>query len=315
MQKGTGKTSVAARVNGATIPYGRYKLAFENSREFYKKIFPEQMSDEMLFQVRASALHQVINETLLEQMAGDLGIRVTVKEIYDVISKNPNFQNEGAFDPNAYKNVFLPRFERRYGLNYENLLKHGLLADKAKNFLINSVNVTEAEAKATFDKKNTLWSFERIIIPESIPETKEGTSDVEGEIIAKQVLEALQTSSKNDLNNLVKTYKLKKENLSDISLEKRHRVIPTEEENGLAFDVFSLSKENPTLRAPVKSGTSWYVFKLLNIKRASEENWKSKKEEFLKSLLERKKQDYLMQWQETMKQKADIEEYVLSERG
>lgn len=311
MQKGSGgKTGIAARVNGEAIPYGRYRIAFENASEFYKKIFPDQMSDEMIFQIRASALSQVINEILLKQFAEDMGIKVTVKEIYDTIASNPNFQNEGVFDSNAYKNVFLPYFERRYGLNYEKLLKDGLLADHARDFILNNVEITENEAKETFYKEKTNWSFERIIIPESIAE--DGKFDVDGQTIASQVLESVKSGSKNELNSLVKKYSLKDEEIKDVTIDKKQRLLPDEDENEFYLDIFSLNKEKPTLAEPLKTGSSYYVFKLIDTKKPSDEDWEKQKEEYVKTLAEKKKQEYLMQWQETLKEKADIKEYILS---
>lgn len=315
MQKGGGGTGIAAKVNGEVIPYGRYKIAFENSREFYSKIFPDKLSDEMIFQIRASALHQVINEALLQQLGNDLGLTVTVQEIYDTISENPNFQKDGVFDPFIYKNTFLPYFERRYGLNYESMLKHGLLADKTKNFLISHINIAESQAKREFDKDKSNWTYERYTVPVSISkEGDNGKYDIEGEPIAVELLQALESGSNKKVNELVNKYSLTRNEFKDIDINKKHQLLPSEQDSAIFFDLFSLSQEKPVLKEPVRADSSWYIFKLVEKKKPTEKEWEEEKVEFIKEFTNKKKQEYLMQWQETMKQKADIEEYVLNER-
>lgn len=315
MQKGMqGKTGIAARVNGEAIPYGEYKLAMEDAREFYRKIFADEIPEEMWPQIRASALHKVINQALFAQLAGKLGITVTAAEIYDAISSNPNFQKDGAFEPNIYKNTFLPYFERRYGLNYEAFLKQNLLTIKAVDFLAGHVTVDEAEAKNEYKEDNTFWSFDRIEI-HNAPEG-DVTSGTKGnrsnEEIAKEALEALASGSNRKVQQLTKKYDLKKEHLKDITIESRYDLIPGDQENKVFSELLSLSKEKPTPSNPIRSGSSWYAFKLVDFREPSDKDWGKEKAEFISALTERKKQDYLREWQEVMKEKAKIEEYVLS---
>lgn len=307
-----GKSGIAVMVNGERIPVGYYKLAYENTHEFYKQLFPEQIPEDMVEQMKAAALHQIINRTLLTQLAGEFNISVTPDELYESVSKNPNFQRDGVFDADAYKNNFLVYFERRYGLNYEDFLKNDLLAEKVRNFLEGQINVTETEARGAFDRENRLWGFERITIPVTAPEGI--TYDIDAEEIAKKTVEAKVLKSSKELDDLLKKYKLGKDKVEKVSILNTEKLLPSQEDENAIKEILSLDLTNPTLGRPVKSGSNWYIITLTDLVQPNEEKWNKEKETFISSLTSKKKQEYLMQWLESFKSKSDIKEYVLGMR-
>jgi len=66
-------------------------------------------------------LNQVIGQTLLEQEAKNNGYRASNQEVYDIISNDPSFQVNGAFDAKTYEFVLGTR--RTNKSNYENDLR------------------------------------------------------------------------------------------------------------------------------------------------------------------------------------------------
>lgn len=311
MQKGSGGGNVAATVNGEPIPYGRYKLALEESREFYKQLFKGDVPEEVRPQIAASALYKVINQKLFAQFAKETGLSVTTQEIYDVISANPSFQTNGEFDPIAYKTNVLPYFEKRFGINFEEMLREELLSSKAATFLTENVIVSDEEAKDEFNKENTTWTFDRIIIPAVAPEgSKYGLDSKE---IAGKTLAAIRAGDKANINKLKKQYGLKTEKLDKVNFSGRQRLLPSDPENLYYTEILSLTTEEPVNKEPILINNNYYVFKLTGTERPSEDNWTKEKDEFKKIVTEKKKQEYLKMWQEDLKGKAKIEEFVLNQ--
>lgn len=288
---------VAARVNGDAISYGRYKMALEDVQGYYEKIFKDKIPEQMWPQIRQTALLRVIDQALFVQLGDKLGISVTPEELLDNISHNPSFQQDGSFDPIAYKKFILPYFENRYGINYEDVLKKDLTTAKVINFLTGNVTISDAEAKKAYDKEKSTWTFDRIATPDKT--------------VATEVLESIKTSSAKNLESLVKKHDLKKERLENITISTKNRLIPETAENETIIQILSLTKEAPTTPAPIQAGSNFYLFRLVDIKEPGDAEWEKSKNEFTASLLERKKQDYVMEWQENLKKDAEIEQYVL----
>lgn len=305
-----GGKNAAAIVNGEAIPYGAYKLAYENTQGYFTKMFPDGIPEGMSSQIKNAALAQLIGETLFSQFAGKIGISVTDLELYDFVSHDPNFQQDGVFSASAYKGSFLPYFERKYGLNYEDYVKKALLAAKVKSFLTGSVSVSEQEAREQYEKENTDWNFERIKVPES--PAKDANYDISAEEIAKKVLATAKAGNAGELQQLIKKYKLLKEDIKEVSIDKRDRLIPETGNEDIYSQLFSLTMNAPTTGAPIRSGPAWYIFKLTGYKTPSPETWEKEKTAYTATLIERMKQDYLLKWQDQMKDRSKIDEYVLS---
>jgi len=309
MMKGRGGKDTAAIVNGTVITYGQYKISYENTQAYYNNIFKDKIPDGMKEQLKSTALYQLINQVLYNDLAEKLGINVTDLEIYEAIANDPNFQKDGQFDPLLYKNVFLPYFERRYSLNYETFLREGLLQEKVITFLGNQFIISEKEAKDEYDKANSLWSFERIKITEIPPEGVEYKTTAED--LANEVIVLAKNGSSRKLNNILKKHKIEKEKVTAVSINRKHRLAENED-NEFYEQLFTLTKEKTYHDKPLKSGTSWYIFKLTNIEKPTEEKWAEEKEGFLKSYTARMKQDNVRNWLDYMRKDAKIEDYILA---
>ncbi|MEE9326444.1 MAG: SurA N-terminal domain-containing protein [Cocleimonas sp.] len=66
-------------------------------------------------------LNQVINQTLIQQVAAENGYRASNQEVYDILSSDPAFQKEGVFDAQTYEFSLASR--RTNKANYENDLR------------------------------------------------------------------------------------------------------------------------------------------------------------------------------------------------
>lgn len=295
--KGNASAS-AAEVNGVMIPYGRYTLALEQTQNFYEQAFKDKIPEQMQEQMKSSALMNIVNQELFVQLGKKLGLSVTPDELYDNISKTPSFQVEGSFDPLMYKERILPYFETKYGINFENMLSDDLMSRKVVDFLTGQVTVSEGEAKQDYVQRNTTWSFDRIKVPD--------------EATANNVIETVGSGSKWKIDGMMKELNLAKEKVEDISIDRRHTVIPQAPEHEALKELLLLTMDKPTYMKPIKAGDAYYVFQLVEVVRPSEEQWAKEKDEYMKAATEQKKQAYVMEWQESLRKKADIKEFVLA---
>lgn len=307
---GRGGNNTVAKVNGHVISAGRYRLAFENVHEFYKKMFKGEIPDNMQEKIKETALYQVIDQELFVQLAKTLGISVSDPELYDAIANDPTFQKDGVFDPIAYRKYMLPYFEQKFGLNYELFLRDALLEAKVKSFLASQVSTTDAEAKNKYEQTRTLWSYERVSIPESPAEGV--TYDKSAEEIARDIQSYFTKGQTAELNKALAKYKLKSEPLKDVSVDKSGMLIPNSNDLETASALFSLTPLNPTPAEPVKAAGYLYAIKLTSLSRPTDKDWEKDKTTFISTLNSQKKQDYLKEWEAYIRDKASIDEYVLN---
>lgn len=155
-----GPQAVLVRVNGADIHQNEFNLAYKSSQEMYKQMFKGELPEGMGKMIVNSALQQLVNQRLVIDAAQKMGLSVSNDELARAIESDKRFQKDGVFDRAAYRDYFLPAFQREFSLNYEDLLRNELLAKKLDEILRGSVKLSPAEAKLAYwsdkmEKKET----------------------------------------------------------------------------------------------------------------------------------------------------------------
>ena len=117
-------SSAAAEVNGEPISQQDVERAYQAQRARLEAQFGEGISAlfsdvNYLRDFRMNVLDRLIADTLIEQKAKELGMRVSDKQIRDAITAMPEFQTEGSFDNERYlmllrQNGFQPSDFRDY---------------------------------------------------------------------------------------------------------------------------------------------------------------------------------------------------------
>lgn len=155
-----GPQAVLARVDGYDVRQLEFQLAYDNNYAQYKELFKGEIPESMLGILKENTLRQLINQRLMVIEAGKLGLRVSDEEMLKTIESNPQFQKEGKFDRELYRTGFLPAFERKYNINYEDLLRDALMAQKLQEMVVSSVKVSPQEAKDAYILSKSLFTFE-----------------------------------------------------------------------------------------------------------------------------------------------------------
>ena len=117
-------STAAAEVNGEPISQQDVERAYQAQRARLEAQFGEGISalfsdENYLRDFRMNVLDRLIADTLIEQKAKELGMRVSDKQIRDAITAMPEFQTEGSFDNERYlmllrQNGFQPSDFRDY---------------------------------------------------------------------------------------------------------------------------------------------------------------------------------------------------------
>ncbi|MDY6970988.1 MAG: SurA N-terminal domain-containing protein [Thermodesulfobacteriota bacterium] len=134
-----------AYVNGDVITGQEYNKAYYALREELRMKYKEVWNDNLIdvFGLRRSALDTLINEKLISQEAGKLGMEVTEEEIQKAIMGYPAFQINGQFDEGRYLAVL--NHERLKPEDFEADMSRGLLGEKLKQFLTTFTEATDQE--------------------------------------------------------------------------------------------------------------------------------------------------------------------------
>jgi peptidyl-prolyl cis-trans isomerase D len=100
----------AAIVNGIEIPETELEQAFQNERaslkQQYGEMFDALSADDSYMQgIKKGVLDRLVANTLVDQAAVDLGLRVSDEQIKQAIYTEPAFQTDGQFDNDRYQAV------------------------------------------------------------------------------------------------------------------------------------------------------------------------------------------------------------------
>lgn len=145
----------AAEVNGEKISLMDFYRARENLyRQFQQQQEGVELPEGALNYIGFTALNQLIELRLMVQKAKELGFRVTDKELSESIRTNPALQIDDQFiGAEAYRNFIEQQFKVSIG-EFERNYRDELLAEKVKNFMLDTVKVTDEELFNSFKMQN-----------------------------------------------------------------------------------------------------------------------------------------------------------------
>ena len=169
-----------AVVNGAVISLDEYRSAYDQLLERYRRQFGDNLDQKLLktLGLRRQAVDQLINQRLLLQEAGRLGLHVTKEDLTTAIRNVPAFQNNGQFDPRIYKRLLARN--RMTPEGFEENIKAELLVEKMQAILLGSVKVSDAEALDAFKWREDEVNLEYVAFkPSSYKDVKVTPEELE----------------------------------------------------------------------------------------------------------------------------------------
>lgn len=291
----TGPQAIVATVNGYDIRQNEFRLAYDSNYEMYKQIFKGEIPEGMLKMLKENTLQQLVNQQLLLTSAQHMGLHVANEELVKIIESNKQFQKDGQFDRELYKNNFLPGFENKYNLNYEDLLRNELLVQKLQDLITSAAKVSPQEAKDTYVREKTVFTFDV----------------VKGPLKAEQNLSQIQTAmgqNNSAFKAALATAKLTSQPVGPLAIGQREQILGEGASLADYEKIFALNTEHSTLATPLKVGELLYAVRL--VKKDAPSQWKQDEVTFTAELQKRKQQQLMQNWIADLSRKATIERFV-----
>jgi peptidyl-prolyl cis-trans isomerase D len=132
--------NAVAKVGDLTVSRDEFRRAYENMYRFYKDKVPGEFKDETIKQF---VIEQLVENRLWLIAAKDLGLTVSDTDLLESITQVPDFQKNGAFDPDIYQRL-LAANHLTPGL-FEAAQAKEILGNKARMLVRDAVALTPAE--------------------------------------------------------------------------------------------------------------------------------------------------------------------------
>ena len=134
-----------ASVNGEPIAERDFMRVYSRYYQYLSSVYPGFSSEQaQKMNLRQSVLDDMINQVLLAQEAQKRGLVVTDDELRYAIINDPQFQNEGKFDKEAYEN-YVTRYNGISIHRFEAEKRREILAAKMESLFSDSITVSEQE--------------------------------------------------------------------------------------------------------------------------------------------------------------------------
>ena len=132
--------NVVASVGDLTVSRDEFRRAYENMYRFYKEKVPGEFKDEM---IKQSVVEQLVENHLWLIVAKEMGITVSNDELRDAITRSPDFQRNGTFDPEIYQRLLAAN--HLTPSVFEAMETKDILTTKAKMVVRDAVALTPSE--------------------------------------------------------------------------------------------------------------------------------------------------------------------------
>jgi peptidyl-prolyl cis-trans isomerase D len=144
------KTAAAAVVNGKEIPLRDFVAAYSNQLQYFRiqgSNIPSSLARQI--GIPQQVLDQLVTAELLAQAADKRGIVPSDAELQEALTKNPDFQKDGAFSLERY-GLVLREYYRKSTAEYEAEARRRLAAQKLLELVTNGAVVSEEEVRTKY---------------------------------------------------------------------------------------------------------------------------------------------------------------------
>ncbi|MFH1874915.1 MAG: SurA N-terminal domain-containing protein [Pseudomonadota bacterium] len=267
------KGDIVARVNGHPISGEQFEFFYAQNLDRLKQAFADQELNENVRNFAQSmTLQQIIRRDFLLNAAKQAGIKISDEQLASVIRKNIETINNGKFDPIFYKHQYLPYYQNRFGINYEDIIRQDLSISTLEQLF---KNLPYLEVKLDEQIKTIMWTFKIVEIEAENKSTSITSEEVQNELLGEQKAQSFINAPIESWEALANIDKAVVQKIGPISLAEKNKVL-----QGLGtFEnyktIFSLNQNSPVLKQPIKHGDKIFVIGLIEQKEVSKENEKN----------------------------------------
>lgn len=135
----------AAVVGNSKISIQEFQRTFQQQRQRMQAMLGANADPSLLDgpRLKQEVLRQMVNERVLDQFAHDQGLRISDRQLHDVLVALPAFQQNGKFDKNLYEQLL--RSQGYVPTVFEEGMRQSLATEQLRNGIVVSALVTPAE--------------------------------------------------------------------------------------------------------------------------------------------------------------------------
>ena len=139
----TTTATVAARVNGESIPMLEFERVLQPQLTQYQQLYRLELTDDLRTEIRGLVLENMVRDRALMQRVSESGYRASDERVAQAILANENFRVGGEFQDSVYRSALanqgvLPEF-------YEEQQRVQLAFEDLQRGIVNSTFLTPAE--------------------------------------------------------------------------------------------------------------------------------------------------------------------------
>lgn len=250
---GSDQASVAI-VNHMAIPASEFRFYYDNAYDRMREQSKGKPVPDAIKQlIERSTLQQLVRRELLLQVADRLEITVTDSELAGAIRKSQETLR-GEFDPVFYRHQYLPYFENRFGINFEDMLRNDLRAESVQ-VLFSPIPTAEAAEKKEPERIRS-WTYEVV--------TLDVDKMLKDKLVASRsnAFEVARNLTDNPTSglwkNISKKFGAKRDRIESVTLKNRKAKL-----KGYSLDdyakIFALTEEIPVIDAPIERNDNTLV--------------------------------------------------------
>jgi peptidyl-prolyl cis-trans isomerase D len=148
LRQGGGFTDSVADVNGEQIPYRQY-LSLYNQVVSNRREHNEQLTPEVLGQIRQEVVQSLIQQTVFYQEAQRYGIQVSDEDLAQSLASIPAFRKDGRFDPQTYVQTL------HFSLHttpedFEDAQKKQIAISRLRFLVLQGIKISDAELELEY---------------------------------------------------------------------------------------------------------------------------------------------------------------------
>ncbi|MEZ5330684.1 MAG: SurA N-terminal domain-containing protein [Thermoanaerobaculia bacterium] len=166
VNRGTLPSEAAATVGGLEISYREFEQRYRQTEDAYRKAFQGEFDRERAQQMGLpmQVLDQLVNERILMLEADRMGLAVSPQEVREAVLEMPSLQQDGKFiGREAYERLL--RANRISVDQFHEEIRRGLLTDKVRKVLAQSVYVSPEEVEQAYRDQSETAKIHYVAVP------------------------------------------------------------------------------------------------------------------------------------------------------
>ena len=162
--------SEVATILGYRVSLAEFQRVQNMLYQSYRNIFRNRTDIDLRerFNFREMALESIAHQHILLDIARQERLQVTEDELYQRIAAFPAFQHEGRFDPARYRAILQNQVPPISPRQFEDEQRRAILLEKVYDLIQASVQVTDAEARAAYQREHEQVAVQYVTLVPSL---------------------------------------------------------------------------------------------------------------------------------------------------